>query len=226
METLADRLNRKIKELGTSQEKLAMDIGVSQTTISKISKGETNRSRFLPKIADALGVTEQWLLFGDAGEPNAGTHKSGVSVWDSYTEMPDNMAAVPFFNGMSLSAGFGALNSDIPHDGTSLWFAKSFIKRRGTTPDKVFCITVKGDSMEPRFDEGGIVMIDTMPQTIIDGKPYAITYQGQDYIKYVRRLPNNQYLITSENNIYEPFKARAEDVDIIGRVIAYQREEL
>jgi len=225
METLQDRLLKLLEDKRLSQDDLASMINASQAAISKIVLGETKRSRLLPKIAEALEVTEQWLLFGDAGEPNAGTHKSEIHVWDEKTLMPDDMVAVPFFNGMSLSAGNGALNSDIPHSGASLWFAKSFIKRKGTLPEKVFCITVKGDSMEPRFDEGGVVMIDTMPQAIIDGKPYAITYQGQDYIKYIRRLPNNQYLITSENEIYEPFKADIEQVTIIGRVIAYQREE-
>lgn len=225
MSEFTDRIEKLMKTNGITQDMLAEKIGVTQTTISRVCRGEAKRSKYLPDIASALGVTEQWLLFGDIGEPNAGTHKAQVNVWDRSTQLPDDMIAVPFFNGMCLSAGYGALNSDIPHDGASLWFAKSFIKRKNTLPDKVFCITVKGDSMEPRFDEGGIVMIDTLPQSIIDGKPYAITYQDQDYIKYIRRLPNNEYLITSENELYEPFKASAEDVRIIGRVIAYQREE-
>lgn len=260
MKTLADRLNEKMKEMDISQEKLALEVGVSQTTISKISKGETLRSKFMPKIAEALGVTESWLMFGDVttgstafyeiARQHALNGKEAVTkIFDENSEnldgtyipgfdhprnrltineilLREQKVAVPFFNGMALSAGLGALNSQCVHDGEEIWVSKSFLKDKGTLPDKVFCISVKGDSMEPRYDAGGVVMIDTMPNEILDGKAYAIHYQDQDYIKYLRRLPDNKLLISSENSeFYSPFEAKIEDVKIIGRVISYQRDE-
>lgn len=237
MKTLADRLNEKMKEMDISQEKLALEVGVSQTTISKISKGETLRSKFMPKIAEVLGVHEEWLVYGGEYPDNNKIYnfilrdhsfnKSKLpSVNASALSGASDKVAIPFFNGMALSAGLGALNSQCVHDGEEIWVSKSFLKNKGTLPDKVFCISVKGDSMEPRYDAGGVVMIDTMPNEILDGKAYAIHYQDQDYIKYLRRLPDNKLLISSENSeFYSPFEAKIEDVKIIGRVISYQRDE-
>lgn len=219
------RIQQKMRELRISQEDLAGLVGTSQNTISKIVRGAVRNSSFLPDIAEALGVSELWLRYGDL-TGNAEAVKTQTKAWDKNTVIPDGMIAVPYFKDMTLSAGHGALNSDMQHSGATLWFSKSFLRRQGACPEKVFCITVAGDSMEPRYEEGGIVIIDTtLPINVIDGKAYAIHYEGEDFIKYLRRLPGNQLLITSENKIYEPFKMDADEVKIIGRVIGYQRED-
>ena len=222
MRTIADRFNDKLKELGLDQKDIAERINVSPTAISKIANGETKRSRFLPAIAEALGVSEQWLIFGD--EPNAELLDVQIDEWDDKSPLPPDMVEIPYYCDMSLSAGHGSLNGDMPYTGAKLWYAKSFIKKKGTCPSKVFCVKVRGDSMSPAFEEGGIVMIDTLNKQIIDGKPYAVTYQGEDYIKYVRRIPDNQIRLVSENKAYEPFDAPLEEVKIVGRVIEYSKE--
>lgn len=224
LNTLAGRLEVAMSEAGYTQESLADAVNTSQATISRILNNITQRSQYLGKIAKVLNVSEQWLMFGD--QSNVEKPNVAVKTWDKDTALPDSMIAVPYFKDMTLSAGHGALNSDIAHSGSVLWFSKSFLRRQGACPEKVFCITVAGDSMEPRYEEGGIVIIDTtLPINVIDGKAYAIHYEGEDFIKYLRRLPGNQLLITSENKIYEPFKMDADDVKIIGRVIGYQRED-
>lgn len=225
MKTLAERLVKILEEKRMSQEELAGMIGASQAAISKIILGTTKRSKLIPLIASALGVSEQYLMYGS--EPNAEILTQGVQEWDSDTVIPDDMVAIPYFNGSSLSAGTGAINSDIPYTGASLWYAKSFIKRKGTCPEKVFCIGVKGDSMTPVFDEGGVVMIDTLADNIypiIDGKPYAIHYDNGDYIKFLRKLPNNRIRVVSANPEYETFDVDAEEILIVGKVIEYAKE--
>lgn len=219
------RIQQRMRELRISQEDLAGMVGTSQNTISKIVRGAVRNSSFLPDIAEALGVSELWLRYGDLAG-NAETIKTQAREWDESTSLPDGMVAVPYFKDMSLSAGQGAINSDITHSGSVLWFSRSFLRRQGACPEKVFCIAVIGDSMEPRYEENGIVVIDTtLPVNVIDGKAYAIHYQGQDYIKYLRRMPDNKVLVSSENPVYKPFEANLDEVNIIGRVIAYQREE-
>lgn len=219
------RIQMKMDEIGISQEKLAAKVGTSQNTISKIIRGIVKNSSFMPDIAEALGVTEPWLRYGDLAG-NGKIINAQPQVWDQHTPLPEDVIAVPYFKEVSLSAGHGAINSDIPHIGSVLWFSKNFLRKQGACPEKVFCISVMGDSMEPRYEEGGIVVIDTtLPINIVDGKTYAIHYQGQDYIKYLRRMPDNKLLISSENEIYRPFEANADEVQVIGRVIAYQREE-
>ena len=95
MSTLADRLNKKMEELGKTQSDIARAIGVSPTAITKITSGETKRSRYLGDIAKTLGVTESWLLFGI--EPNAKRIDASVKSWDKNTLIPEGMIAVPYF---------------------------------------------------------------------------------------------------------------------------------
>jgi len=64
METLADRVNFKMNELGIDQYELALKVGVSQPAIQKIVCGKTKEPRKMLQIAHALGTTVAWLQNG------------------------------------------------------------------------------------------------------------------------------------------------------------------
>lgn len=49
-------------EIGVSQEMLASAIGCQQSTISRILTGESQNSRWLPKIAHNLAVNLNWVM--------------------------------------------------------------------------------------------------------------------------------------------------------------------
>lgn len=219
-DTLAGRLELAIAKSGYTQDTLAEVSKTSQATISRLLNGVTQRSKYLSNIADVLNVSEQWLLFGE--QSNVKKIDAVIDEWNDETPIPDDMVAIPFFKDMSLSAGRGSLNSDIPYNGAKLWYAKSFLRRKNTCPDMVFCISVVGDSMHPMLQEGGTVMIDTLNKDIIDGKPYAVRYKDEDYIKYLQR-GDGVIKLVSENKKYDDIIAKAEDLDIIGKVIEYSK---
>lgn len=56
-----DRLEQAMEAKGYSQSSLAREIGATQGAIQQIISGRTKTSRLLPEIADALGVSVQWL---------------------------------------------------------------------------------------------------------------------------------------------------------------------
>lgn len=60
-------MRARMNEAGVSQEDLAAAVGCTQGTISQILLGTTRNSRFLPRIAEHLGVSLPWLL-GSADE--------------------------------------------------------------------------------------------------------------------------------------------------------------
>lgn len=64
MSTLAERVSALLQEKGLSQQDLASRVGVSQTSIAKITSGQTKRSKYLHEIARFLNVSEEWLIFG------------------------------------------------------------------------------------------------------------------------------------------------------------------
>ena len=65
MDTLAERLRRKRTEVGWTQEQLAQKVKSSQAVIQKIENGKSLRPRRIDLIAEALGTTPAWLMFGD-----------------------------------------------------------------------------------------------------------------------------------------------------------------
>ena len=64
MKTTADRLLFAREAKGWSQGKLALNAGLSQSTVGNIEAGIRQSRGSLPKIAKALGVSHDWLADG------------------------------------------------------------------------------------------------------------------------------------------------------------------
>lgn len=71
--SISSRLAAARAKLGLSQEALARLIDISSKSIYRYEAGEQSPSRAIrAKLAEALGVTEQWIEYGtDALEPEA-----------------------------------------------------------------------------------------------------------------------------------------------------------
>lgn len=111
MKTLAERLAQAMKETGfESQTKLAKSSGVEQSAISKILAGASKTSKNSGKLAQAMGISADWLING-AGSMYGGAESSIqkidvsrlVKVFDEkgftgevitwMSELPDNYRA-------------------------------------------------------------------------------------------------------------------------------------
>jgi transcriptional regulator with XRE-family HTH domain len=65
-ETLGDRIRMQRARLRMSQSTLAKKIGISLTSMSAIETGQTDpRASRITKIAEVLGVSTDYLLFGE-----------------------------------------------------------------------------------------------------------------------------------------------------------------
>lgn len=63
--SLGQRIRSRREEKRWSQAELAKAAGTSQQTVNRLELGETEHSKALDGIAEALGVSRKWLLFGD-----------------------------------------------------------------------------------------------------------------------------------------------------------------
>lgn len=64
-ESPIDRLKEKIKQSGLKQSHLAKKIGVSPQHLQSILARNNVGSKYLPKIAEALGLDKTWVEHGD-----------------------------------------------------------------------------------------------------------------------------------------------------------------
>lgn len=213
------RLARNVKKL--NQTELGKAVGLAQSYISELEKSETPPKSGLEKLAEVLGVSETYLREG---------HKSNigemidVATWDDNTPIPNDMVALPFYKEVELSAGGGSACIIEQDNGRKLWFAKSFLDRKGANYANAVCLPIVGDSMSPRFEHGGVVVVDKGNKRIVDGDIYAVNYQDHLFFKKVNRLTGTTVLLISENPEYTTIEANISDIVIIGRVINYMKE--
>ena len=65
LNTLGERMRYRRRELGMTQDELALLPGTNQAVIQKIKNGKSLRPRKLDVIADALKIKPAWLLYGE-----------------------------------------------------------------------------------------------------------------------------------------------------------------
>lgn len=90
MKTLAERLAYAMNETGNqNQTDLAKKSAVSQSTISKILRGENKTSKETGKLAKAMGVSADWLISGQGSVWGSSNSKiesvdasKQVALWD------------------------------------------------------------------------------------------------------------------------------------------------
>lgn len=65
LRSLGERLRYRRRQMGWTQEQLAVQAGTNQAVIQKIENGKSLRPRKIDEIAEVLEVNPAWLMFGD-----------------------------------------------------------------------------------------------------------------------------------------------------------------
>ena len=154
MNTLADRLNARMTELGLTQEDLAKLARVSQTTIHKLSTGKAQQTRKLVQIADALKVQPEWLETGRIPK-FYGMDESGYEDVKLGITIPKTLRTrVPVVGTASLGDNGYWAEMDYPAgagDGTVQFHSND---------SNAYAIRCRGASMMPRIREGEFVVVE------------------------------------------------------------------
>ena len=222
--SISERVKLRRVELGLTQAELAAKANTSQQAIQQLEDGKTQRPRYLPELASALGCDVAYLL----GRTNVVRQNDmppesewgTVEVWDKHTPLPDDEVEVPFLKDIEFACGDGRI-MDEDHNGFKLRFSKSTLRRIGANSngDGVLCFPAKGNSMEPFIPDGSTVAINTLDKKIVDGKVYAINQDGWKRLKILYQTGPDKISIRSFNNEeHPPEEASLYDVEIIGRM--------
>lgn len=188
MTTLIKNLDHLIHSKRTNATQLQEDIGVPQTTTSRILNGKTSSpsDRTLKKYADHFRVTVADLRYSDlTSEENKGllapiVNSDAVRI----NKGGRNLISIPVYN-VIFCCGDG--NKDFGFEAIKGYrdFEEGFFSNIGVRPDDFKIVCAVNDSMSPYIndkDEVGIILSD---KELKDGQVYAILLDGDRMFKQV-----------------------------------------
>lgn len=135
---LANRAKKRRLELNLTQAEVAQRAGIAQQSIEAIENGKTRKPRNLIPLAAALECDPKWLLLGG----------------DVVTDYNYGARRVPILS--YVQAGLFAAAESLEIDGDF-----EYVLTTAELSERSFALRIRGDSMEPEFREGDIVIIDT-----------------------------------------------------------------
>lgn len=223
MDNRFSRLKSAVEAAG-GNERVATLSTVSKTTLSGYMNGNEWKLGHAERIADACGVSLQWLLFGtDQAVPSPPAH----------TPVNDDIAHLDYYD-VRASAGFGALNpEEIPE---KVAVSRHFLRNDlGLSPDSALMLQVDGDSMEPTLSAGNRVIVDRSPRPALNGI-HVLVFGGALLVKRLIMNLDGTVTVQSDNPIYAPQTAAIsrfhwgkpdgnDSITVIGRV-AYRLQTM
>ena len=224
--------------LGYTLEELSDLSGVDVGTISALENRDSSRSKYAAALARALRVPLEQLHSDEVGAIEqeqtrflAGSLATDVEypslqpilAWDHPDDLPEGeFVMVPKLD-IKLSAGNGHEQLEINLTrSTPLAFRASWVREKRLKPSKLAAMTATGNSMEPGIFDGDSLVVDTSQIEVLDGKVYALWYDGGERVKRLYRLPGGGLRIKSDNPDHPPIEVQPEKLEhvrILGRVV-------
>ena len=197
----------RIKELrekaGKQQKELAIDLGVSQPTVSDWESGRKIPSaKSTSKIADYFQVPIDYLLGREPTPEGAPDPSRPGSKW------------IPVLGRVAAGTPIEAVEDILDYEE---------IDAKTAASGEYFALQIKGQSMEPKISDGDVVIV--RQQSVCNSGDIAVVLVNGDEatVKRIKKRPEGIMLIPS-NPAYEPMFYSNEDIEklpvtIIGKVI-------
>ncbi|MBI1408161.1 MAG: helix-turn-helix domain-containing protein [Caulobacter sp.] len=185
----------------------AQRIGIPQNTVSKYIRGAGSagpRLDLVAQIADGLGCSIDWLVWGRGDGPDASAGFVRIPRYDA-----------------TLAAGAGSWNEGRRHL-DDIPFTAEFLRKRlnRTSTLGLTVLTAAGDSMAPTIADGALLLVDEDDKHITDAV-FAFVLDGDARVKRFRRTLSGITLV-SDNQAYPPETVNGEDLarlQVIGKVL-------
>ena len=155
----------------------------------------------LPRLADLLETSIDWLVVGEHGGASTGGDLVPVDQID-------------------LAYGLGGSFSDLPIEREVLHFPRTWLQTiTPTSPTELVFARGRGDSMQPTINDRDIVLLDRSQRTVREHDAiWALTIGEIAMIKRLR-VRGERVLLLSDNDRVPIDEAHVDEVNIVGRVI-------
>ncbi|MEG2688155.1 MAG: XRE family transcriptional regulator, partial [Clostridia bacterium] len=195
-----------------SQTQIANEIGISQRCYSNYENGKTQPDyETLGKLASYFAVSVDYLL-GRASEPNANNLPSNCGELGDFIMYPVIG---------SIRAGFDGLAEEYP-TGECVIITVDML--HGRDKSDFFVLTVKGDSMYPKFLSGDRILVKKC-SSVDSGDIAAVLYNSDEAtvkkVEYPIRKDENWLDLVPLNPEYKTKRIQGADLElcrVIGKV--------
>ncbi len=194
-----ERVKAIKKEKNVTTDILSERTGIAKGTLNKLLTGQTRNPAYdtIKRIAEALGTSVSYIAYGvddnsSYGElfekysklDQKGKEAVAKTVDAQLARMENERSAAAaqigkkrkiFIYDVPVSAGLGSFLDSSPSQSVTL-------EVNEITDRADYAVRVSGDSMEPRFFDGDIVIVESCGQ-IPEGKVGIFLYNGESYIK-------------------------------------------
>jgi len=207
-----EKIKLRRKELGLGVSEVSNFIGVSQSTVYRYECKDIDRISvdMLPKLAEILQTTPEWLLSQSLQQPKPKTTQKDINLYDTTNANAlSKLKKVPLLGTVSCGEPILAEKSYDSIDCLD-----------GVNAD--FCLKCKGDSMiGARIYNGDIVFIKKQP-TVDNGQIACILIGDSATLKKVY-YKTDMVILSPCNPIFEDMiytKSELNDMKILGKVVA------
>lgn len=193
------RIKQLRKAKGITQKELAKRMNKSESTVRmwELEKSEPDLET-VTKLAEYFSVSTDYLM-GKIGKTAIDSSNAVI------TEQP-NIFMIPVFE--SVSAGFGAYADNYITEYMPMYFSSP------SEADESIFVTVKGDSMYPKIENGDIVLVHKQ-DSIDSGNIAVILVDGEEALVKKIVYGDNCIELHSVNPMYQTMYFRGADMSRI-----------
>lgn len=223
MSDLSSRLSNLLAQKNLSLNAFAKMVGVTQPAISKIVNGETLNPKYIVEIADALGVSVEWLKTGKGEAPDFAKMAENPTACED-----EETIRLEQFNVVA-SCGSGKIN-DIVEVVSAIEYHQSHFRHLfgGLNPNDIKIITSNGDSMSPTIESRELLFVNIKVNSFEGDGIYVFTYGETLHIKRLQ-MAGDVLRVISDNTNYPMWEIKEENFDrlhIHARVLVGQSQQL
>ena len=203
--SFSELLKQCRKQKGISQAELASKLGVTQQAVGKWESGKSSPDpATVARIAEILSTTADFLL--GLYRPVSNVTTPEERCFGNYAE-----SLIPVIG--TVKAGYGALAFEED-------YGQEYARVKD--PSNYFYLVVRGDSMEPRIQDGDLALVHKQ-DTLENGDLGVLVYgdEGEGTLKrYIQR--GNCVVLQPFNPAYNELVIKGDDLNrlhIAGRVV-------
>lgn len=214
VESVGDRIRRLRKSLGLTQVKLAQMLGIKAPSVVQWESDKTNLSgENLLNAAKLFGVTPDYILYGGEIEQSAAPNMEMAQ--------PD-IHRIPVIS--YVQAGVWTAPNEIREcDGNMAYITTDL-----DLGQRAFAIVIRGNSMEPEFTEGDLVLID--PDEPLHPGDFVVAKNGEEEATFKKYRPRGYgedgkeiFELAPLNDDYPTMRSDRQHIQIIGTMVEHRR---